>query len=163
VNALLGDWAAYRLARTELLASLDVPQSCRDPLSEFSEVLVARLLGGELASNRVQKGWDVQASIGRVQVKYLANASQGSWVNWHVIEPTDDMDWWALVVFLDLRPVVVHLFPRGDLTRFCEALGKRHGNQTATLQFTKTNHRDICADPDKYRALGMRVFLLDAL
>jgi hypothetical protein len=163
VSELLGEWGEYRSARTRLLAALDLPQSCRDPLSEFSEGLVAGLLGGELASNRVQKGWDVQASIGRVQVKYLANSSQGSWVNWHVVEPTGDMDWWALVVFLDLMPVAVHAFPSGDLTPFCEALGKRHGNQSTTLQFTKTNHRDICADPEKYRALGMKVFLLDAV
>jgi hypothetical protein len=52
------------------------------------------------------------------------------------------------------------MFPSGDLLHICEALGKRHGDQAATLQFTKTNHEAISADPQKYEALGMRVFLL---
>lgn len=144
-----------------LLGDLGIPQSCRDPLSEFAEQLVARLVGGTLAKSRVQPYWDVESDLGRIQVKYLANPSDGSWVNWHVVEPTEHEDWWALVVYLGLMPVAVYLFPSGDLTEICEALGKRHGNQSCTLQFTKNNHRDISADPQKFEALGMRVFLLE--
>lgn len=156
-------WDEYRLARLDLLSVLDLSQSNRDPLGEFAEVLVARVLDGTLAPNRVQKAWDVESPIGFVQVKYLANPSQGPWVNWHTIEPADGMDWYALVLYLDLSPAGVYIFPRGDLTRFCHALNKRHGSQGTTLQFTKTNHLAISADPQKFETLGMRVFLLDAL
>lgn len=158
---LLQSWSSYRDARLCLLGQMNIPHSCRDPLAEFSEVLVAQLVGGTLADNRVQKGWDVRESNGdTIQVKYLANGSTGGWVNWHVVEPTEHQDWWALVIYLDLMPKAVYLFPSGDLTEICAALGKRHGNQGTTLQFTKNNHRDISADPKKFEAMGMRVFLL---
>jgi len=93
-------------------------------------------------------------------VKYLANPSKGDWINWHTVEPNGGMDWYALVIYLDLSPGAVYMFPSGDLTAICDALGKRHGDQATTLQFTKTNHRDISADPAKYKALGMLVFQL---
>jgi hypothetical protein len=161
IKDLLSSWSDYRDARKSLLGELGIPQSYRDPLSEFAEVLVARLVDGELASNRVQKGWDVQEPDGsRIQVKYLANTSAGSWVNWHTVEPNEQQDWWALVIYLDLSPVAVHMFPSSDLTLICKALGKRHGNQSCNLQFTKTCHEAISNDPEMYEALGMRVFLL---
>lgn len=160
-NDLLQSWSAYREARLSLLTEMDIPQSCRDPLAEFSEVLVARLVNGTLADNRVQKGWDVREPNGdTIQVKYLANSSGGGWVNWHTVEPNGHQDWWALVVYLDLSPVAVHVFACDDLSAICRALGKRHGDQATTLQFTKTNHEAIVGDPNKFEALGMRVFLL---
>ena len=80
-NDLLGDFSAYRQARLDLLETLGMAGSFRDPLSEFAEVLVARLLDGTLADNRVQKGWDVLLQDGtRVQVKYVANPSEGGWL-----------------------------------------------------------------------------------
>jgi hypothetical protein len=154
-------WGTYRDSRLYLLDTMGIPRSCRDPLSEFAELLVARLVGGTLADNRVQKDWDVASPMGRVQVKYLANPPTGGWVNWHTIEPNDGMDWYALVIYLDLSPVAVYMFPSGDLTAICQALGKRDDDQATMLQFTKTNHRDISADPEKFEALGMRVFLLE--
>ena len=161
VTDLLRSWSAYRNARVSLLGTMNLSQSCRDPLSEFAEQLVAHLVGGTLAGNRVQKGWDVREKNGdTIQVKYLANASSGGWVNWHTVEPTEHQDGWALVIYIDLSPVAVYIFPSGDLSLICEALGKRHGNQAATLQFTKTNHEAISGDAQKYEALGMRVFLL---
>lgn len=154
-------WALYREARLNLLSAMGMPQSCRDPRSEYAEVLVAHLVGGTLADNRVQKDWDVREPNGdRIQVKHLANAATGGWVNWLTIEPNDGMEWLAIVLFLDLSPVAVYMFPSGDLTPICQALRKRHGDQAKKLEFTKTNHRDISADPAKYEALGMRVFLL---
>ena len=57
------DWQGLRIAlehyargRAELLEAIGVTGSNRDPLAEFSERLVAALLDGELASNRVQRG-----------------------------------------------------------------------------------------------------------
>lgn len=37
---LLGDWDGYREARVQMLDSLGLRQSNRDPMSEFSEALV---------------------------------------------------------------------------------------------------------------------------
>lgn len=159
---LLAAWSPYRWARRGVLESIGVQQSFRDPLGEFAEVLVARLVGGRLAANRVQKAWDVASPMGAIQVKYLANPSDGGWPNWHTVAPTEGMDWYALVLFLDLVPTAVYMFPRADLGRICGALGKRHGNQGSTVQFTKTNHEAMSANPECYEALGMKIFLLDA-
>lgn len=50
----------YVEARNALLEELQLKgKSNRDPLSEFSEWLVAVLVKGNSAENRVQKGWDV--------------------------------------------------------------------------------------------------------
>lgn len=75
----------YRAARIRLLTELECASSNRDPIAEFSERLVALLLNGMLAPNRVQPGYDLVASSGeRVQVKYLANRAT-SWINeYHV-------------------------------------------------------------------------------
>ena len=57
-----------------ILDVLGIPTSNRDPLAEFSERLVAALLSGALAPNRVQAGYDVTLPVGgTVQVKYLAD------------------------------------------------------------------------------------------
>jgi hypothetical protein len=94
----------YARGRADLLQAIGVTGSNRDPLAEFSERLVAALLDGELASNRVQRGWDVMAGGRRVQVKYLANASDEVWVNEHHIQVTADMDDYAIVFFEALLP-----------------------------------------------------------
>lgn len=160
-SELINSFTEYRDCRLRLVRSLDIGISHRDPLSEFAEVLVAKMVGGDLARNRVQKGWDILTDTKeRVQVKYLANPSRGSWMNWHTIVKDDGWDWYALVVYLDLLPRAVYFFPNDDFTEVCKALGKRHGDQDCTLQFTKTNHQAISADPEKYEKLGMKVVLL---
>lgn len=76
----------YRTARRALLEVLGCTASNRDPLAEFAERLAAVLLGGTMAKNRVQRGWDVMTPTGRrVQVRYLANPS-GEWVNGHQVD-----------------------------------------------------------------------------
>ena len=78
-------YARYVEARNALLAELNLGRnSNRDPLAEFAEWLVAALLEGTLAPSPVQAHWDVEApGIGKVQVKYLANSGNESWVNEH--------------------------------------------------------------------------------
>src|SRR5262249_5622271 len=84
LEVLLRSLEAYRAARVRLLEVLDLAVSNRDPLAEFSEHLVQALLGGKLASSRVQKGYDLTIPSGeRVQVRYLANPGAVSWVNEH--------------------------------------------------------------------------------
>jgi hypothetical protein len=56
----------YARGRAELLEAIGVSGSNRDPLAEFSERLVAALLEGDVATNRVQRGWDVMAAGRRV-------------------------------------------------------------------------------------------------
>lgn len=155
---LLARFADYRQGRVSLLANIGIEISNRDPLSEFAEVLVARLLDGQLADSRVQKGWDVRAADGRlIQVKYVANPAVGQWVNWHTIEQDEGWDAYALVVYLDLTPVVVYIFPRGDFSALCSALGKRHADQDRTLQFTKTCHLLMSANPSEFERFGVEV------
>src|SRR3954453_15233715 len=86
---LLGE---YRAARRAFLAALEIPQSNRNPLAEFSEKLVAALLGGDLAQSRVQKGYDLVTPEGdKVQVKYLTNPADRE-VNGHEIRFDSDLD-----------------------------------------------------------------------
>ncbi|TDA69365.1 MAG: hypothetical protein D9V47_05535 [Clostridia bacterium] len=87
-GSLIKYFQEYWRARLALLERLGCPHSNRDPLAEFSERLVASLLGGRLAESRVEKGYDVlRPDSGRVQVKYLANPD-GTWVNGHTVRFT---------------------------------------------------------------------------
>lgn len=148
----------YTRGRAELLEAIDVTGSNRDPLAEFSERLAAAMLNGELASNRVQRGWDVMAGERRVQVKYLANASDEVWVNEHHIQVTAEMDDYAIVFFEALLPVTVIVFACDRLLDIATALHKKHPNQETTLQLTRVNYRQLVAEGDRFVGLGVRLF-----
>jgi len=150
----------YRAARLNLLHALDVPNSNRDPLAEFSERFVAALLGGELPPNRVQRGWDVALGDGsKVQVRYLANPAGPRWVNEHVVYRIPGVDYYALVIIEDFAVAGVVVFPCQQLGPVASALGKRHADMENTVQFTCANWRSICADADRYRSLGVQVYV----
>lgn len=148
----------YRPARQKMLAVLDLGVSNRDPLAEWSEHLVNALVGGTLAANRVQALYDLTTSAGlTVQVRYLANPSQ-TWVNEHPVRSLPGADSYALVLFEAFAVTGVLMFPP-DLAAISAALGKRHPNQQATLQFTRRNWWTIRDHTDQFRALGMTVWL----
>lgn len=155
-------FARYAQGRAELLEALGIESSNRDPLAEFSERIVAALLGGELASNRVQRGWDVMADGHHVQVKYLANPGNEVWVNEHHIVVTADMDDYAIVFFEALLPVSAIVFPADRLEAIGAELGKKHPNQATTLQLTRVNYRRLVGEQDRFADLGVRQFDLRA-
>ena len=158
ISELLGQFQAYASARVSFLSQLQQDKSCRDPLAEFSEVLVAILLGAKWATSRVQKGYDLIRPNGRrVQVKYLANPSTG-WINWHTVYFTDNNEDYALAVFVAFQLQSVLVFPCESIGQVCKCLGKRHPHQDTALQFTERNHKDILADPLRYKALGVEIF-----
>jgi hypothetical protein len=158
VNRHLLAWAEYRQARCHLLDHLCTSESNREPMAEFAEILVRDLVGGRLAPSRTEKGWDVETPEGKkIQVRYLANRS-GNWHNWHWVASSDLWDWYALVVFVDLQPLAVHMFPSTDLSPICACLKKRHANQDRLLNYTYGNFVAINADPAHFTGLGMRVF-----
>jgi hypothetical protein len=149
---------AYRLARQHMLTTLGLDISNRDPLAEWSEHIVAALVGGELAPSRVQAGYDLTTPSGlRVQVRYLANR-RDTWVNWHVVRTPAGADRYALVLFEAFEAIGVLLFPP-QLTAICDALAKRHGDRDVSLQFTRRNWWTIRDDHDRFRQLGMAVWL----
>lgn len=150
--------AVYRTARHTLLRKVGVPLSNRDPLSEFAEVFVAALVRGTTATSRVQAAWDVEAPDGaRYQVKYLANTID-SGVNEHHIRSMPAVDCYALVLIEDFTVAGVLAFPP-DLSNVCAALNKRHPRQDSELQFTRINWLSIRDNPDRFRALGVRLWL----
>ncbi len=153
-------YARYVEARNALLDELNLKRrSNRDPLAEFSEWLVAAIVGGTRAENPVQKGWDVRTADGeRIQVKYLANPSD-VWVNEHHMHVNDDMDSYALVLFEALMPEAVIILPARQLAAVGAALGKRHGGLDSNLQFTRRNYRAIHADPATFGKVGVRLYL----
>lgn len=157
VRTLVAALNEYRCARELLLAILG-HASNRDPLAEVAEHLVAALMGGTLARNRVQRAWDIELPDGaKVQVKYLANAS-GPWVNEHLVHRIETVHWYVLVIIEGFGVSGVLAFP-ADLRSIGAALGKRHPGQDITLQFTRTNWQAIRSNPQRFRALGMRVWL----
>lgn len=158
-STLLSSWKEYRAKRLHFLETIGIPDSNKDPMSEFSEVLVANLVGGELAENRTQKGYDLIADNKRIQVKYLSNP-ENKWINWHTVKFNEDMDLYALVYIEQLEPKYVFIFQKRDLTRLCDLLGKRHKNIDKELQFTKTNYEELIRNPEKYRDEGVEVIKL---
>lgn len=161
VGELLAALEEYRAARERLLDVLGSRRSSRDPLAEFAEHFVLALMGGCLAVSPVQAGWDIQLADGsKVQVKYLANGASGAgaWVNEHFVRSVAGVDWYALVIIEGFRVSGVTAFPAA-LGPVCRTLGKRHPHQDTTLQFGRRNWLAIRDDPDRFRALGMRVWL----
>ncbi len=116
----------YVDARQSLLRAVGATNSNRDPLSELAETVVAQLLDGVPAKNRVNKGWDLKRSDERtVEVKYVANGS-GSWINGHDIRFPAGRDEHALVLIVDLVPQVLLVFDQASATRCYEGLKKYH-------------------------------------
>lgn len=148
----------YRPARQRMLAVLGLGVSNRDPLAEWAEHLVAALTGGVLASSRVQAAYDLTTPNGlRMQIRYLANPGV-AWVNEHHVRNLPGADRYALVLFEAFTATAVLIFPP-DLTAIGAAMGKRHPHQGETLQFTRRNWWSVREDPDRYRELGMTVWL----
>jgi hypothetical protein len=160
LSRVLSAYRRYVDARNALLNELHLKrQSNRDPLSEFSEWLVAALVGGTCADNPVQKDWDVSGPDGeKIQVKYLANPAD-RWVNEHCVQVNDFMDSYAIVIFEALLPQAVIIFSARTLAAIGLKLAKRHGNLDTTLQFTRANYLQICNDPTTFMALGVRLYL----
>jgi hypothetical protein len=157
VDRLLDAFAGYRQGRRRLLVALGCPASNRDPLAEFSERLVAGLLGGRLATSRVQKGHDLVTPAGEmVQVRYLANVS-GGWVNEHTVSFEEHLDRYALVVFEDFDPTAVLVFPREAMGAICAMLGKRHPNQVRVLQLTQRNYRQFLIERERFEQVGLKL------
>ena len=151
----------YRTARLEFLDALGCASN-RDPLAGFSERLVAAWLGGTLAANRVQKGWDLTLPNGEtVEVRYLANPAD-RWVNEHHVrfpEDPDELHWYALAIFEGFELRAVFAFPHDQMATIGRELAKRHPDQDRMLQLTRTNYHRILTHPERFETLGMRVLV----
>ncbi len=139
----------YRPARLRLVGILGLAASNRDPLAEFSEHLVHALLGGKLAGNRVQKGYDLTLTDGRpVQVRYRANPAGSTWANEHRIRCATDFDPYALALYESFTAACVLVFP-SLFTGIGAAPGKKQATQEAELQLTRANYLKIRDHPDQ--------------
>lgn len=155
----LGEFREYRQARKHLLVCIGIPDSQRDPLSEFAERVSEILLGGRLCESRVQAGYDLIRERGaKVQVKYLANP-KGKWRNEHAVRIIG-CDEYALVFFEDLDPRKLIVF-KEPLSRVCAFLKKRHQDQETTLQVTQRNFESIISDRDAATGFGLEVYDLE--
>jgi hypothetical protein len=151
---------SYRPARQAFLAILGLPASNRDPFAEFSEQLVHALMGGLLAESRVHVGHDLVLLDGmKVQVRYLANPSSGTWINEHRVHQIPGVEIYALVLFEAFEVVGVLVFPLDGLEPICAALGKRHPDQRGQVQFTRRNWWTIRDAVRTFEGLGMRIWL----
>ena len=158
VVELLSQFQIYSKARSLFLEELNLSKSCRDPLAEFSEIFVGKILNATLADSRVQKGYDlIRPNQRLVQVKYLLNPSR-VWINEHTIIFPSMVDEYALVIFVALQLKAVIIFQRETLSQVCSLLAKAHPNQDTTLQFTKRNYETILSEKSKFEKLGLEVY-----
>lgn len=158
VTELLSQFQTYSKVRSQFLEQLHLSKSCRDPLAEFSEILVGKLLNASLADSRVQKGHDlIRPNQRLVQVKYLLNPSR-VWINEHPIKFPPTVDEYALVIFVALQLETVLVFPKETLGQVCTLLAKAHPNQDTTLQFTRRNYETILSEKSKFETLGLEVY-----
>jgi hypothetical protein len=105
-------------------------------------------MGGQLAENQVQAGWDlIDENNRKVQVKYLANTRE-IWANGHDVKFPNGVDLFALVVFEQHAPQSVLVFNRAHIGLLCRRLNKRHGNQDSGIQFTQANYRAVLKDAE---------------
>ncbi len=156
---LMGDWDSYREARVKLLDSSGLRLSNRDPMAEFSEALVRVLYKGSVARSRMQRSWDVLSALNRrIHVEYLANPV-GSWVNNHLVLPSSEVDDCALVIFIDLMPESVLVFPAAGLGPIGALLETRRPQQEMSLELTQRNYSLIRSDPGRFALLGVDVWL----
>jgi len=146
----------YVCARRRLLDAIARPRSNRDPFAEWAEWLAAEVMHGTRAINPVQTGYDVELPDGvRVQVKYLANTSDGNWRNGHEVRFPEDPSvlLYALLVVLDLEPVHLLVFHRARLADLYDRLHKRHADQGQRLSLTKANYHKIAGNPEQFAGL----------
>lgn len=79
-------------------------------------------------------------------------------MNEHFVKCVPGVDWYTLVVIEDFTVHGVLAFP-SDLTTVCAALGKKHPRQDVELQLTRGNWLAMRDHPDRFRALGMEIWL----
>ncbi len=158
---IVSQYQGYAATRRRFLDTIDCGTSCRDPLSEFSEVLAAKLLNARKAESRVQKGYDLirKTEQGQrfVQVKYLCNPAD-KWVNEHDIRFTPGVDAYALVVFVALRLQAVIVFPAESIEAICKLLGKRHADQDKRLLLTQRNFEVLLSERARFEQEGVEIF-----
>jgi hypothetical protein len=157
-NSILTEYQVYAEARRHFLSNIGLALSCRDPLAEFSEVFVAKLIGAKIADSRVQKGYDLIKQNNRyVQVKYLCNQNK-KWINEHEIHFVESVDDYALAIFEALNLETILIFLKETTSQVAQILKKRHANQDKSIQFTQNNYRTILKNPIGFQALGVEIF-----
>ncbi len=160
VGELVEALERYREARLKLLGVLGLPLSNREPLTQWSEHLVAAVLGGQLAENPVQPDWDVTTSAGeKVQVRSLTNKAglPGAWVNEHRVVIPPGVHRYALVIFEGLHPLTVLIFP-ADLRAINAELKKQTKDQESVLELTRANYLNIVQNPAVFQRLGIGIW-----
>lgn len=158
IDNLCDAYTEYCRARSKLLSLLPRSISGRDPTSEFSEALVAKILNAKSAASPVQKGYDLIRSDNRtVQVRSLSN-SKGAWKNFHTIDFNGDCDEYALVVFVDRQLKAVLVFTRDCVENACRLLSKRHANQKTTLQIYESDFRAFLRRQNEFETIGMSIY-----
>lgn len=152
---LLTALRSYRAARREFLSYLGCDGSNRDPLAEFSERIAHAVLGGTLATSRVQKGYDLVTEAGeKVQVKYLANPAD-AWVNEHDVDFGGGCDRYALLIVEALDAKALLVFSKDGIKDVCSELKKIHPNQDRLLKLTRRDYLALAASPERFEQFGV--------
>jgi hypothetical protein len=151
----------YLQARKVFLHSIGFPDSRRDPLVVLSEWIAQSYMGGELAKNPVQKGYDlITADERQVQVKSCSNpAPIHSWLNPPpCLDFRTGIDDYAIVFFEAFEFKALIVFPRETIEQVYDALRKRHPNRGFCLQLTQQNFRQLISEQAYFSQLGVQIY-----
>ena len=92
-----------------------------------------------------------------VQVRYLSNPAD-HWRNEHNIHFSQGLDDSGLRIFEKLALQSVLVFPKETYEKVAKLLGKRHGKQDTSIQFTRKNYLTILEEPSKFTYLNVEIF-----
>ena len=150
--------AGYCEARRELLKAVGVSDSCRDPLAEFAEWIVARWTNGRLADSRVERGYDVISSDGRkLQIKCLSNPAHVA-RNGIVVRIPPEADDFVVVWYKDLTLQAIVLMPRKSFADVYTRLGKRHSEPGERLDLYEADIDRMLKSHTEFTSLGVRIW-----
>ncbi len=132
-----------------------------DPIPRFCESLVCAAVGGKLAANRSQQGWDIERPDGRhVQVKVLRTRENVQ--NDLRLDPTDGTDDFAVVFFENYRPATLIVIPNSALTSVRTELRGSSKRKSTTLVLRRKDRHPLIAIAKGSNKLGIEVFELPA-
>jgi hypothetical protein len=157
---IIAAFEAYRASRIRLMALLGPADSQRDPLTEFGEWLVARLVGGRLAESRTQPGHDVIGPTReRIQVRTLSNPARYD-RNSVIVEFKEGVDRFAVVFYEDFRPQVVTIFRTGSFRELNRILGNRPTKADPEVKLSLSLRHVVIfrTNPEMFATRGVSVY-----
>lgn len=137
MNEILEIWNNFIVARQQLLDN-HLIRTFNNPIEDFSELLVAKVMDGQLAANVNQKDYDVETVDKCIQVKSIAKAPNNT--NGYIVTTKDRENQlathYAFVFFDNYNPTSIYIV-NADYVR-----------DYAMAQIKRQNLNEVCGQID---------------